>query len=162
MPSGSYTKHKKRHPSQINCRQGCARCCHNRLFVFPVEFDRLQAAFIKLPAGLKKLIQNDADWKWQHGICPLLVDGGRNLYEDRPIICRTHGYPLQSEFRVKTQSQVSVCHLNFINTRSFDDQDLIDIDGVGMILIGANREYIKTHPTSSTDAESRPIQDVVR
>ena len=108
------------------------------------------------------MIQNDADWKWQHGNCPLLVDGGRSLYEDRPIICRAHGYPLQSEFRVKTQSHVSVCHLNFINTRSFDDQDLIDIDGVGMILIGANREYIKTHPTSSTDAESRPIQDVFR
>lgn len=56
----------------------------------------------------------------------------------------------------------SVCHLNFINTRSFDDQDLIDIDGVGMILIGANREYIKTHPTSTADADDRPIQDVVR
>ena len=117
---------------------------------------------MKLRAGLKKVIQNDADRKCQHGICILIADGCCTLYEDRPIICRTHGYPLQSEFRVKTQSHVSVCHLNFINTRSFDDQDLIDIDGVGMILIGANREYIKTHPTSSTDAESRPIQDVFR
>ena len=162
MPSGSCTKHKKTTSFSNKLQTGMRELLSQSVFVFPVEFDRLQAEFIKLPTGLKKLIQNDADWKWQHGTCPLLVDGGRSLYEDRPIICRTHGYPLQSEFRVKTQSQVSVCHLNFINTRSFDDQDLIDIDGVGMILIGANREYIKTHPTSSTDAESRPIQGVVR
>lgn len=92
----------------MNCRQVCASCCHNRLIDFPVEFYRLKAAFLKLPGGLKTVIKNDADWKCQHGICPLLVVGSCTLYEDRPIICRTHGYPMQPRVRAKTQSQVSV------------------------------------------------------
>ena len=63
---------------------------------------------------------------------------------------------------IETKTKTSVCHLNFINTPSFDDQDLIDIDGVGMMLVCANREYIKTHPTSDPDDETHPILDVVR
>lgn len=153
---------KKANLSQINCRKGCSSCCHNRLYLFKIEFDRLKKAYLRLSQPLKTLIKKEADLKWQQGTCPLLVDGACSLYDIRPIICRTHGYPLQSKVRTKNQSQISVCELNFQGTRSYNDEDLIDVDEVGMILIGANREYVNTHHATNTDNETRPMLDVVR
>jgi Fe-S-cluster containining protein len=152
---------RARHPDQVQCRKGCDGCCRVRLALFPVEFDRLQAAFQRLPRDIQDRLRAEARNQWDRGVCPLLLDGACSLYEHRPVICRTHGFPLASSVRIKTQPRVSVCALNFTGTSTFEDQDLIDVDAVGMMLIGANLEYLKSIPASTSPAVTRPILDVL-
>ena len=145
----------------LQCRKGCDSCCHQRLAVLPVEYDRLRTAFLALPPEEQQRIRGHAAERWAAGICPLLVDGACSLYEDRPIICRTHGLPLYSEVGSETPPKISVCHLNFVELDRFDEEDLIDIDSVGLTLVGANQEYTKSDAGRPDSTQPRPMIEVV-
>lgn len=99
--------------------------------------------------------------RWTAGICPLLVDGACALYEERPVVCRTHGFPLYSEVGSVTPPKVSVCHLNFIDLVRFDEEDLIDIDSVGLMLVGANQEHTKSDAGRPDSTQPVPMIQVV-
>ena len=50
----------------------------------------------------RALARHLAEWDARHGTdpgeapCPLLRDGACLLYEARPVLCRTHGFPLRT------------------------------------------------------------------
>jgi hypothetical protein len=53
--------------------------------------------------------------------CVFLKDHGCAIYENRPIICRTHGLPLL--YMNDESWELSTCELNFTN---FNDDDFSD------------------------------------
>lgn len=99
-----------RHPGGLTCHAGCQSCCHRHLSVFAVEFRHMAQAVLALPdadraALAERLAAGRADPR-----CPLLDDAGRcRVYAARPIICRSHGLPLQ----VGDPPVRDVCPLNF-------------------------------------------------
>lgn len=152
---------RERQSSQIACAKGCSSCCQTRLELFPVEFDRIKSAFDTIEADLKRHLRAEAKAKWASGICPLLHNDACTVYEIRPLICRTHGFPLRSGVRVRTGESVAFCHLNFRDCQTIEDKDIIDVDEFGMLLIGANLEYCRSSESSISRAETRPVLDAL-
>ncbi|MBX7082812.1 MAG: YkgJ family cysteine cluster protein [Nannocystaceae bacterium] len=99
-----------RTPEAFACRPGCSRCCGVRFGVFSVEADRIAAALRELaardPAQRERVRAQGRDP--QHGACALLIDDRCSIYDERPLICRSHGLPVRSAGRVE------VCPLNFV------------------------------------------------
>ncbi|MBM3262376.1 MAG: YkgJ family cysteine cluster protein [candidate division Zixibacteria bacterium] len=153
---------RERNPQDIHFWKGCSSCCHTRIELFPVEFDRISAAFRRLPISRQDAICRDAAHRWAEGICPLLLDDACSLYEYRPSICRTHGFPLYSGVRHETGTAVSVCVLNFTDGPTFGDQDLIDMDKLGMTLIAANLEYLRCCDTPTNSEETRSLLEALQ
>lgn len=87
---------QQRSPDQMQCRSGCARCCHQRFGVFEVEAHRMRAALTALARRdpeLRARVRAQADDPEVAHHCALLVDDRCTVYDERPMICRTHGLP---------------------------------------------------------------------
>jgi len=77
------------HADRLQCRRGCASCCVDDLTVFEVEAEN-----IRLHHG--ELLTNGEPAPV--GGCAFLdAEGGCRIYEQRPYVCRTQGYPLRWE-----------------------------------------------------------------
>jgi len=103
-----------RSPGAMQCRVGCSRCCHQRFGVFEVEAHRVRAALARLSRAdpaLRERVREQADDPAAMHHCALLVDDRCAVYEERPLICRTHGLPT----RVVEDGIASLqgCPLNF-------------------------------------------------
>lgn len=93
-----------RSPAQMQCRVGCSRCCHQRFGVFEVEAHRLRTALARLSRSdpaLRERVRRQADDPAAMDRCALLVDDRCAVYDERPLICRTHGLPTRVRDRVR-------------------------------------------------------------
>lgn len=101
-----------RTPAAFACRAGCAQCCGVRFGVFAVEAARIAAALARLAPPLRARVRAQADDP-QHTACALLVDDRCSVYDERPLICRSHGLPaLHTDD--DGSKHVEVCPLNFV------------------------------------------------
>lgn len=135
---------EKRYPHEIACKKGCDACCKN-LTLFPVEAFCLSLAFSKLKKTARNRVVekiNAAD-----GTCPLLIDSACALYENRPVICRTHGYPIYME--QDGHRQIDFCPDNFKNITSFGKQDLLNIEQLNATLLAINNHFLSCIDTDS-------------
>lgn len=81
--------------SQMECRPGCSECCKN-FTVYPVEAYSIVNHINKNMMFQHEYIEIENIQKDEEGFsCPFLDDDGLCLiYRARPLICRTHGYPI--------------------------------------------------------------------
>ena len=96
----------KIHFKNMSCKSGCSSCCQ-AFKVLPIEHEFIKAQL----ATTNFLINRDAKLK----DCKFLVEDKCTIYEHRPIICRTHGYPLVRLNEEVQGYEVSYCNLNFKN-----------------------------------------------
>ncbi|MBL4683137.1 MAG: YkgJ family cysteine cluster protein, partial [Nannocystaceae bacterium] len=80
----------ERSPTQFSCRAGCHECCRRGLSVFAIEAVRIENALEQLPDGARAQVRAQA-MRPDEALCPLLLDGLCSVYDERPIICRSHG-----------------------------------------------------------------------
>lgn len=112
----------------IKCQPGCSRCCLVDISIFQVEAEYLRKEYEQLRPADQNLINKKArhskspEGKGENEECVLLIDGKCALYSHRPIICRTHGYPVYKPSIEKDGCQISACELNFAGF------DLIGLD----------------------------------
>ncbi len=103
-----------RTPDAFACRVGCSACCHVRIGVTGIEADRVRAALAALtrsdPALRARVRAQGHDP--HRSICALLVDDRCAIYEERPLICRSHGLPVRATLDDGSHAD-SVCPLNF-------------------------------------------------
>lgn len=100
-------------PEQMICAPGCVDCCQQDLEVLAAEALAILGALDRLPAhALRALEAGTGDG----GACRLLLDGRCAVYEDRPLICRTHGLPIRygDPDDPGAPADVSCCVLNFV------------------------------------------------
>jgi uncharacterized protein len=123
------------HGGNITCRKGCAECCI-AISVMPVEFHAIKAALkgkkIRVPG---KPATDDA--------CAFLDEEEACLiYELRPVICRTHGYPL---FYMDENDawKLSHCGKNFTNPGNinFNKTNSLNLEGINLLLASFNRKF---------------------
>lgn len=112
-----FTGARERSPDAMQCRSGCDRCCHARLSVFAIEAERIALALAELAArdpALRARVRAQADDPLHADRCALLVDGRCAVYDERPLLCRSHGLPTVFEHDDGTVSH-ACCPLNFVD-----------------------------------------------
>lgn len=132
------------HQSNMACKSGCDMCCLN-FDVFPIEFDAIKQQVEELyPGALQQTYPVALGEK-----CVFLKNHQCSIYYARPIICRTHGYPLLYMNEAGDQWELSHCELNFtqVDEDYFHEDNCYAQDTFNSRLFMMNKEYIKTaHP----------------
>lgn len=125
---------RRQYSAHIACTKGCPCGCRN-LSIFPVEALSVASAFQEMPARAADRIQKRAAAAslWD---CPLLEDQACTLYSFRPMICRTHGFPLQTVY--KQRPAIGYCRHNFKNMSSIPADAIIDLDSINAALRSIN------------------------
>lgn len=134
-----------KHNEHMQCRAGCSSCCQS-FKVLPLEFHFIQESIrtkhIKINTNFTK------------GECKFLVDNKCMVYEDRPIICRTHGYPLARLNEEAGAYEISFCKLNFkgFQLSSFNKHNVYFEDDFNSQLYALNKEFIQEHKEFKYDS----------
>jgi hypothetical protein len=104
---------RARSPQAVRCASGCHACCRPGLSVFAVEAAPIREALRALaesdPAARARVRAAAASFGRDR--CVLLLDERCVVYEQRPIMCRTHGLPLRA--RIGGEVVVDHCQLNY-------------------------------------------------
>jgi uncharacterized protein len=106
---------RARTPTAIKCRSGCDECCHVRLSVFTIEAARISRVLSDMSRSDPELRQRIREQVRDPNCadrCPMLIDSCCAIYDERPMICRSHGLPVAN---VDGDGQLDTrwCHLNF-------------------------------------------------
>lgn len=126
-----------RHPRSMACREGCSLCCRRHFSLFPVEAHRVALAVAALPAVERGILAERLLGDPEPAACPLLVDDRCSIYQDRPLICRTHGLPLL--IRDEEGERTDVCPLNFADDPGpIPASSVLDLDRLNEILVAIN------------------------
>ena len=91
--------------------------------------------------------------------CPLLIDRECVLYPARPIICRTHGYPIYMEKEGKRL--VDFCPENFKGISSFPKETMLDIESLNTMLSVINRQFIESIEMDPPLLDRIPISEAL-
>ncbi|MEW6439344.1 MAG: YkgJ family cysteine cluster protein [bacterium] len=143
------------------CPGGCSVCCRAGLSLFPVEAFYLRRAFRQLPAGLRELATEglpDGDGD----ACPLLLDGRCLLYEQRPMLCRTHGHPfiLRPDGGPEPGSRVLHPGCEVLgqvagNEPPGEAGSFLDMDRLNRMLVAVNELFLACLPSRSAGVPFR-------
>ena len=125
---------RRKYPADIACHKGCECGCRN-LSIFPIEalsiFMAIQQLPIKTAAAIRQRAEAHTIWD-----CPMLEDRACGLYPFRPIICRTHGLPLQTIYNGRPS--IGYCRRNFKNRPNIPPDAVIDLDWINNSLRAIN------------------------
>lgn len=125
---------------QMACKKGCDSCCRS-ISLFPVEAFALSRAFFDLAEETRDRISATIHpFAQEEAPCPLLVDRACILYSDRPIICRTHGFPIYIE--KDGEALVDFCPENFKTLTSFPNEALIRLEQLNTVLAAVNTHFL--------------------
>lgn len=129
-------KLEKQHTKHMACKMGCDLCCMD-YSIFPIEFYWIKQ---KLK---NHVFQNKNTFVKKSEECVFLLNHKCTIYEERPVIWRTHGLPLMF-MNDNSEWELSACELNFLNfdLDKFTNENTFPQDKVNSLLFLANREFI--------------------
>jgi len=134
---------------RITCSEGCSSCC-TAITLFPVEAAALNAALESLPDARQAAIRRHVAANAGGERCPLLEDHRCLLYAARPIICRTHGFPII--YTEGSEHKVDFCPLNLgEGEQPLSGSAIIDLDRLNTLLVAVNALFL-----SQADASGLP------
>lgn len=100
------------HRPHLRCSLACHGCCKPGLTVFPVEAEHIREYLTERPELLARTLENEKRDPHKGQRCSFLdAKGACLIYPVRPVVCRTHGLPL--EIREEERVYRDVCPLNF-------------------------------------------------
>lgn len=134
----------------INCKKGCSQCCKLEA-VFPVEAVSIALSIIDNKINFKTTREND--------FCNFLNEDICTIYKERPIICRTHGYPIF--FEEDGRQKADCCSMNFTDIgENLGSNAFIDIDKINNLLYTINSLFIKELNLPFTPDERVLLTDI--
>lgn len=140
----------------IACRKGCDSCCRP-LTLFPVEAMAVSLAFERLPENIKNQVIRQADIS--KALCPLLIKNSCIIYDDRPVICRTHGFPILIE--KDGSPAVDFCPKNFKGIASFPGEMLLSVEQLNQTFFAVNAHFLESIETDETLPDRIHISDAL-
>ena len=144
--------------AQLHCRAGCSSCCRH-LSLFAVEAANLLEAIARLPMGAKVLLAERVSW--DRDDCPLLADDLCLVYPARPVICRTHGFPLLLE--EDGQRRVSICPDNFQTAEAIPGRAVMNLETINNTLVALNALFLSAGAAPMFAAAERfTLADLLR
>lgn len=129
----------KVHSCNMACKKGCDSCCLS-FEVFPVEY-----------AAIKEQLEKEYPQVLTSGVAPeagedcvFIKNNQCSIYNARPIICRTHGYPLLNMDEEGEEWELSFCELNFktVDEDYFDEDNTYPQDTINSRLFMLNKDYL--------------------
>jgi Fe-S-cluster containining protein len=125
---------RSRYPDDIACTKGCDCGCRN-ISIFPLEAIAVVMAVWRLPAETAAAVRRRAATHsmWD---CPLHAAKTCQIYPFRPMICRTHGFPLSTVFNGRPS--IGCCRRNFKNGPPIPHDAVIDLDRINSSLRAIN------------------------
>jgi hypothetical protein len=143
----------------LACHAGCDGCCRH-ITLFPVEAAALAASLDSLPREEAAPIRDLARRAAPDGPCPLLTGGRCLLYDFRPIICRTHGFPLLT--LQEGSRSVDFCPRNFQGLSSLPGKAVIDLDRLNTALAAVNALFVaECHGAAPPEKERISIAEAL-
>lgn len=142
---------RQRNLGCMECREGCADCCRCRLSITRVEEAYLREGLKRLPPSARDELRARATAQVPtNEMCPALdANGCCQIYEARPLICRSHGVPLRYRYPVPLihPSRIDVCDKNFTNipTKSVPIEDVLDQTSLTGKLAEMDAAYCDEH-----------------
>lgn len=138
--------------SRIACTKGCDGCCR-ALTLFPVEAMALSLAFMDIPEKTRNQISQRIEREKNQ--CPLLIRRECVLYAHRPVICRTHGYPIY--MKKNGQARVDFCPENFKGMTTFKKEMMLDIDHLNLMLAAISKQFTDSLETRTPFPDRIPV-----
>ncbi len=138
---------RERYPGQIECRAGCSECCRKipRLILSPAEAFYLREQLRRLPAEEQSRLGRDS--RRAMPPCPILSDDACRLHQNRPLLCRTYGFPNFSPQLLQIgQPALNYCYKNFTglaNPNALESGCVMNIDRVTEELWEVNRRFVQ-------------------
>lgn len=128
---------EKQHSNHMKCKAGCDMCCMD-YSVLPIEFYSIVNALKS--NNIKPLINSDA----KEEDCIFLNNHRCMIYEDRPIICRTHGLPLLF-MSDEGNWELSACELNFteFDMEQFSEENTFPQDKFNSKVFMLNKKFVQ-------------------
>lgn len=126
----------QKHQSFMQCHEGCSMCCQS-FKILPVEFHAIQEEL------MGRDIQINQNTK--PGECKFLINNRCSIYKRRPVICRTHGFPLARLNEDEEAYEIFYCELNFIkfSLDKFNNKNVYFEEENSVKLFELNKEFIK-------------------
>lgn len=150
-------KLEKQHRSHMECRMGCDLCCMN-YSIFPVEFYSIAGQMTQTGKKLNLSPGKDSE------SCIFLQDHKCTIYEERPVICRTHGLPLLYVSE-NDEWELSACELNFteFDTEDFNTENTFPQDRFNSELFLLNKKFIAEFKEQKySEFDLIPIRDLAK
>lgn len=143
----------------IRCRKGCADCCRH-LRLFPVEAVALSVQLRKLPGRQADHIRTRAQRSGPQDACPLLENSCCLMYEARPVICRTHGYPLLMDGQ--EGQRLDFCPRNFQGVETLPGSAVIHLEQLNTMLGAVNSVFVAdSAPLFAAGAERPTVAEAL-
>ena len=124
------------HNKHMKCKNGCDMCCID-FSIFPLEYHYI------LNEIEKENAKPELEGKSKGDICAFLKNHSCTIYEHRPIMCRTHGFPLIYA-NDDDEYELSACELNFteFDFEDFTMENTLPQDKYNSKLFLLNRKFI--------------------
>ena len=140
---------RRRNDGCMECQKGCSDCCRCRLSITRVEQANLRRGLARLPESVRRELAERATAETQE-MCPALdANGACQVYESRPLICRSHGVPLRHRYPVPLvqPTRIDVCEKNFteVSTNSLPPEDVMDQTSLMAELAALDVEFCDEH-----------------
>jgi len=144
---------------RITCSEGCSSCC-TAITLFPVEAAALNAALEALPEARQAAVRRHVAVRAGGERCPLLEDQRCLLYDARPIICRTHGFPIV--YTEGSERKVDCCPLNLGEAEQpLSGSAIIDLDRLNTLLVAVNALFL-SHADATDQPERLTIAEALK
>lgn len=137
----------EKYRDQIKCRKGCSRCCIIES-VFPIEAWNIYVKIKDEPLLMDQIDKNP-------GRCVFLKDDACLIYDVRPVICRSHGYPIFIE------DKVDFCPLNFTDLETIDSGCIINLEALNRGLASANLFFLEENRVEFFNQERIRFDDLL-
>lgn len=144
------------HSKHMLCKKGCDMCCID-YSIFPIEFHFILNDFKENKMNFKSLN------KLEENVCVFLKNHACTMYEQRPIICRTHGLPLLF-MNDSSEWELSACELNFtkFDFGEFTLDNTLPQDKYNSKLFMLNKEFIANFQDKKyCEMDLIPIKDLL-
>jgi hypothetical protein len=134
-----------RYGSHIQCRPGCAACCERSFSVFPVEAWVIQQGARDLPTTMHEALRLRSSF-FPKGVCPALEGDQCMVHPFRPLICRTHGFPLLVAGSLG-EREVCFCPRNFrpgaAGSVTLSGDAVLDLEALNEALAKVHIQFMK-------------------
>ena len=144
---GFQARVRERYPGQIECRAGCSECCRKipRLYLSPVEAFYLREQLRQLPPEEQARLREAS--RTPMPPCPILTDDACRLHRNRPMLCRSYGYPTLSPQLLRIgEPGLTYCYKNFTGLsgpNALEADCFLNVDRVSQELWEINSRFVR-------------------
>lgn len=136
----------EKYRDQIKCSRGCSRCCIIES-VFPIEAWNIYQKIKDNPSIMDGI-------KIKPEQCLFLKDDACLIYDVRPVICRSHGYPIFIE------NKTDFCPLNFADIDTIDSGYILNLEALNRGLAAANLFFLQENSVEFFNSERIRFYDL--